>query len=99
MLPSERAERPIRTVTMRISLRRKLFFRTMPSYAKGPDAQLIEQTIYEILVATAARLPSRDALIVRHQNIRLSWAQFLEETDRLAGALTAMGLVAGDRIG
>ena len=71
----------------------------MTSYAKGPDAQLIERPIYEVLVATAARVPEREALVVRHQGIRLTWRQFQFEADRLGEAMTGMGLMQGDRIG
>ena len=71
----------------------------MSSYSKGPNAPLIEQTIYEVLVAAARRVPGCEALVVMHQGIRLTWAEFLCEVDRLGGALTGLGLRPGDRVG
>ena len=71
----------------------------MTSYAKGPDAQLTEKSIYEVLVSTAARVPDFEALVVRHQDRRWTWREFLREVDRLGSALTAMGLTQADRIG
>ena len=72
----------------------------MDSYARGPDhPPLLDQTIGENLVATVGRFPDRDALIVRHQGIRWSYARFLEEVDRVARGLIAAGVGTGDRVG
>jgi fatty-acyl-CoA synthase len=71
----------------------------MSSYARGPDAPLIELPIYAVLRATARRVPAHDALVVRYQSVRFTWLELLNEVDRLGGALNAMGLLAGDRIG
>jgi fatty-acyl-CoA synthase len=69
------------------------------SYSRGPVSPLIEKTIGEALADTAARFGGREALIVRHQNIRLTFAQFLAEVDRVARGLAGLGLGTGDRIG
>ena len=66
----------------------------------GPkDVPLIRQTIGENLAATVARYPDNDALVVPYQGVRLSYAEFSREVDRVARGLLALGLERGDRIG
>jgi len=60
---------------------------------------LIESTIGELLAATAARWPEREALVVRHQDIRLNYAELKAQVDTVAARLLALGLEPGDRIG
>src|SRR4051794_21282235 len=69
------------------------------SYAKGPDAALVDLTLAEALARTAARFPDRDGLIVRHQNIRLTWREFDDEVTRVARGLAGLGLNTQDRVG
>ncbi len=70
------------------------------SYVCGvSDAPLIYQTIGGALDAAAERFAERPALIVRHQNIRLSYAGFSAAVDDFAAGLLALGLSRGDRIG
>src|SRR5579872_475912 len=71
----------------------------MLSYSKGPDASLRAETIFEAFLKTAKRFPTQDALIVRHQNVRLTFAQLALEVERVARGLTSLGLGAEDRIG
>src|SRR5262245_55907865 len=71
----------------------------MLSYAKGPDVPLAETTIAEALQRTVDRLGNRDALIVRHQNQRLTWVQLSSEVERVARGLAGRGLRSGDRVG
>ena len=48
----------------------------VPSYASGASEQpLIGQTIGANLEATVARLPDGEALVSRHQDVRLSWRE------------------------
>jgi fatty-acyl-CoA synthase len=71
-----------------------------PSYASGAsDAPLIGQTIGDNLEGTVARLPDADALVSRHQDVRLSWSELNEQVDRVARGLIALGLERGDRVG
>src|SRR6202035_4198641 len=49
--------------------------------------------------ATVAAWGTRDALIVRHQNVRWTYAELKQRVDRLAAGLIALGLRPGDRIG
>lgn len=71
----------------------------MLSYARGPDSPLLERTIYEAFRQTAARLPDTEAIVVRHQNVRLSFRQLTEEVERVARGLAGLGLRDGDRVG
>ena len=43
--------------------------------------------------------PDREALVVRHQNARLSYRQLWDETTLVARALLARGIQPGDRVG
>src|ERR1700730_13010565 len=71
----------------------------MLSYAKGPDVPLLEATISEPFLKPAKRFPSHDALIVRHQGVRLTFAQLAVEVEGVARGLTGLGLGAEDRVG
>jgi fatty-acyl-CoA synthase len=70
------------------------------SYAHGAsDTALLGDTIGESLEGTAAKFPDREALVVRHQGIRLTYRELNEQVDRLARALMAAGLETRDRLG
>jgi fatty-acyl-CoA synthase len=69
------------------------------SYARGADDPLLDQTIFQALCATAARFPDREALVVCHQNVRLTWRQLRDEAERTARGLAGLGLKPGDRAG
>ena len=71
----------------------------MLSYSKGPDAPLVEETIWEVFEKTAARLRENEALVARHQNARLTFAELTAEAERTAQGMAALGLGARDRIG
>ena len=49
--------------------------------------------------ASRRRTGDREALVARHQGIRLSYAELDAASDRLACALLALGVEQGDRIG
>jgi fatty-acyl-CoA synthase len=73
---------------------------TASSYAHGTTSKpLLGETIGANLERAAARVPDRPALISRHQGLRWTYAQFNVEIDRIARALLAAGLEAGDRVG
>src|SRR3954467_12333961 len=70
------------------------------SYSHGTsNTPLLGETIGENLERTVARDPEADALVVRHQGVRLSYGELNGEVDRLARSLMAAGLGAGDRMG
>jgi len=71
----------------------------MDSYVRGPEFKLTTRTVPQILARTVAEYGDRDALIVRHQNIRLTWKQMGEEVERTARGLIGLGLEPGDRVG
>ena len=64
----------------------------MESYVRGPEIELTTKTISQVLEETAAKFADRDGLIVRHQNVRLSWRQLADEVERTARGLIALGL-------
>src|SRR3954471_13777143 len=70
------------------------------SYAHGSSGTpLLGETIGASLDRTVERFPDRPALIVRHQDVRLTYAELNEQVERLARALLAAGLEKGDRLG
>jgi fatty-acyl-CoA synthase len=69
------------------------------SYARGPEAPLLNDTIPQALLKTARRFPEREALVVRHQGIRLTWSQLVQEASRVARGLLDLGLQPDDRVG
>ncbi|MEM7338607.1 MAG: AMP-binding protein [Actinomycetota bacterium] len=70
------------------------------SEAAGPlSTPLIEQTISANLAQTVAAHGDREALVVRHQGIRWTYAELAERIDELAKGLVARGFVKGDRVG
>ena len=70
------------------------------SYVSGvSSAPLLYKTVGAVLEEAAARWGEREALVVRHQNIRRTYRELNEAADRLAAGLVHLGLVRGDRIG
>lgn len=63
------------------------------------DAPLGYETIGDALAATAARHGEREALVVTHQGVRLSWAALDAAVTDLAAGFLALGLEPGDRVG
>ena len=68
------------------------------AYAQGQTADPIESTIGQRLNEIAAAQPNHPGLIMPHQNIRWSYAEFLAEVDKLATGLLKLGLFRGDRV-
>ena len=70
------------------------------SYVHGASAKpLIGQTIGRFFDEACARHAEREALVVRHQNVRLTYAQLKSKVDALACGLMRLGLAPGERIG
>ena len=63
------------------------------------DVPLIETTIAACFDQVVARWPEREALVVRHQDVRWSYREFGARVDALAANLLQLGLQPGDRIG
>jgi fatty-acyl-CoA synthase len=74
--------------------------RAAPSYAHGASrTPLIGETIGVFFDAAVDRFGGRDALIVRHQQIRWNWRELKKRVDAFAAGLVALGLEPGERIG
>jgi len=70
------------------------------SYVHGAsNVPLVGETIGRFFDAVCDQHASRPALIVRHQNARLSYGELRREVDRLAAGLLTLGLEPGERIG
>ena len=70
------------------------------SYDHGvSDKKLIGETIGTFFDRIVDRYRDREALVVKHQNIRWTWGEFGRRVDDLAAGLTTLGLERGDRIG
>jgi fatty-acyl-CoA synthase len=71
-----------------------------PSYVHGASpVPLLGETIGENLRRTVERVPDAEALVVRHQSYRASYADLWDQTTRAARGLLARGVKKGDRVG
>ena len=72
---------------------------TKLSHDKGAtDVPLIEQTIGAYFDDACATYADRDALVSRHQNDRLTYAELRRRVDAVACSLIRLGLEKGDRV-
>ncbi|MBR9871437.1 MAG: AMP-binding protein [Gammaproteobacteria bacterium] len=70
------------------------------SYKHGCATQpLLYDTIGNVFDQTASSFPNQTALIVKHQSIHWTYAEYQHEVKRLATGLLALGIEAGDRVG
>jgi fatty-acyl-CoA synthase len=70
------------------------------SYVHGAsDVPFIGDTIGAYFDAVARRFPDRDAVVSRHQDVRLTYAQLGEAAREFARGLLALGVQHGDRVG
>jgi fatty-acyl-CoA synthase len=73
---------------------------TQISYDHGVSTRkLIGETIGAFFDRTVDSYREREALVVRHQNVRWSWGELGRRVDDLAAGLMTLGLERGDRIG
>jgi fatty-acyl-CoA synthase len=71
-----------------------------PSYVHGAsDIPLIGETIGVHFDRIVERHGERDALVVRHQNIRWNYRELQRQVDAFAAGLVALGLNPGERVG
>jgi fatty-acyl-CoA synthase len=63
------------------------------------DIPLIEQTIGHFFDDMVERVAENDALVSRHQQLRLSYRQLQSQARQLASAMLKLGLQPGERIG
>ena len=71
----------------------------MESYARGPSFALTTKTAPQVFSDTAEKFADREALVVPHQKIRLTWSQLAAEVEKTARGLIGLGLSPGDRVG
>jgi fatty-acyl-CoA synthase len=70
------------------------------SYGHGTGSHpLLGHTIGQALHDAADRYGERDALVVRHQGVRLTWGQLLDASTTAARGLLSLGVRPGDRVG
>jgi len=70
------------------------------SYVHGAsDTPLIGLTIGQYFDDACERYQEKDAIVVRHQDVRLTFAELRDCVDNLACGLMRLGLEPGDRIG
>jgi fatty-acyl-CoA synthase len=70
------------------------------SYVHGASSKpLIGKTIGQLFDETCAQHAQREALVVRHQNLRFTYGELREQVDRLACSFLRLGLRVGDRVG
>jgi fatty-acyl-CoA synthase len=70
------------------------------SYDHGvSDKKLIGETIGTFFDRMVDKYRDREALVVKHQNIRWTWGELGRRVDDLAAGLTTLGLERGDRVG
>ncbi len=67
--------------------------------AGGAGAPLVGDTIGGALAKMVEAQPDVDAVVSRHQGIRLSYGQLGEEVEAVARGLLAVGIETGDRVG
>jgi fatty-acyl-CoA synthase len=73
---------------------------TSPSYVSGTSTEpLLGETIGENLRRTVERFPDREALVVVHQQHRVTYRTFWEDTSKVARGLLVRGVKKGDRVG
>ncbi len=70
------------------------------AYAHGvSDTPLLGETIGANLDRMAAAHADREAVVVVHQDVRWTYAEFAAEVDRVARGVVGLGLKPGDRMG
>ncbi|MEM7015720.1 MAG: AMP-binding protein [Pseudomonadota bacterium] len=70
------------------------------SYLCGRASEpLLYETIGACVDRIAARYPDKEALVVRHQNVRWTFAEYNARIDALATGLLSLGIEPGDRVG
>lgn len=70
------------------------------SYSCGASTKpIIYETIGNYFDAVAARFADTEALVVCHQDVRWTYAEFKERIDALAAGLLKLGIIPGERVG
>ncbi len=68
-------------------------------YRTDGNVSLLASTIYQHFQLISARFPDHQAIVSLPQQRRLSYEEFSQEIDQLAGGLLALGATKGEHIG
>ncbi len=71
----------------------------MNSYTIGPSLALVDHTVADLLERAARHSPETLAVISRHQNLHITYAELYSTARRVAAGLHEIGLRPGDRVG
>ena len=71
----------------------------MLSYWRGPEDELWELTIAQVLDRAVERWGDSLALVSCHQSKRYTWRELRAAADGLARGLVSLGIQPGDRVG
>ena len=71
----------------------------MFSYSRGPEQELWDLTIGQVLDRTVERCGDSLALVSCHQSKRYTWRELRDATDAVARGLASLGVRRGDRVG
>ena len=71
----------------------------MLSYSRGPSLPLLDKTIGQALDDAAQQNPAGDAIVSRHQGLRLSYRDLQQQVERTVRGLWGLGIRPGDRVG
>ncbi len=71
----------------------------MQSYAAGPAIPLIDKTIGEVFDATVRSHGAKEAVVSRHQGLRLSYDDLRQGVRQTEAGLWGLGIRPGDRVG
>jgi fatty-acyl-CoA synthase len=73
---------------------------SVDSYAHGTsDVPLLGETISQNLKRTVEKYGARDALVVKHQGYRATYAEFWPQVQQCARGLLVLSIEKGDRVG
>jgi fatty-acyl-CoA synthase len=72
---------------------------TQSYFHRASATPLLNDTLGGALDKAAERWPDQEAVVVRDQDARLTFAALRQEANRLATRLIALGLKPGDRVG
>ena len=69
------------------------------SYLCGRASEpLLYETIGACVDRIAEQHPEREALVVRHQNVRWTFQEYRKRIDELAAGMLSLGVEPGDRV-
>src|SRR4051794_13688599 len=71
----------------------------MTASHEGPLPWVSDKTIGEVLQATVATHPDRDAVVFPALGVRWSWSELGRRVEQIARALIELGVLAGEHVG